>query len=113
MRLKIEQQEQENEVEILDLLKAMSRVAKSAKKIEEITEVMDNISFQTTVLTLDAAILSAQSGRSWDGLSSVKTSVKDSAEEMYFQFNLLLEEVSELNRFVNDKSSLIRRKGMN
>lgn len=109
MRLKVEHQENE----ILDLLKAMSRVAKSAKKIEEITEVIDNISFQTTVLTLDATILSAQSGRSWDGLSSVKESVRDSAEEMYFQFNLLLEEVSELNRIVSDKTFLTKRKDLN
>ena len=102
MRLRSEQGNQE----ILELLKVMSRMAKSAKKIEEITEVMDNISFQTTVLTLDANILSVESGRSWDGLSSVKNSVRDSAEEMYFQFNLLLEEVSDMKRFVGEKALL-------
>ena len=107
MRLRVEHQERD----ILDLLKAMSKVAKSAKKIEEITEVIDNISFQTTVLTLDAAILSAQTGKSWDGLGSVKESVQDSAEEMYYQFNLLLEEVSELNRIVTEKN--FKRKNFN
>ncbi|WPU65078.1 methyl-accepting chemotaxis protein [Peredibacter starrii] len=99
MRLRSEQGEQE----ILELLKVMSRMAKSAKRIEEITEVMDNISFQAALLTLDANILHAESGKSWDGLSSVKNSVRDSAEEMYFQFNLLLDEVSDMKRLVGDK----------
>lgn len=99
MRLRSEQGEQE----ILELLKVMSRMAKSAKRIEEITEVMDNISFQAALLTLDANILAAESGKSWDGLSSVKNSVRDSAEEMYFQFNLLLDEVSDMKRLMGDK----------
>ena len=99
MRLRSEQGEQE----ILELLKVMSRMAKSAKRIEEITEVMDNISFQAALLTLDANILTAESGKSWDGLSSVKSSVRDSAEEMYFQFNLLLDEVADMKRLVGDK----------
>ena len=99
MRLRSEQGEQE----ILELLKVMSRMAKSAKRIEEITEVMDNISFQAALLTLDANILAAESGKSWDGLSSVKSSVRDSSEEMYFQFNLLLDEVSDMKRLVGDK----------
>lgn len=100
MRLKVA----EGENEILELLKVMSRIAKSAKKIEEITDVMDNISFQATMLTLDATVLSAESGKNWDGLSRMKGSVRDSAEEMYSQFNLLLDEVCELNKYVNENN---------
>ena len=88
---------QRGEREILSMLEEMSTVAKSAKRISEITEAMGNTAFQTTLLTLDAAVLGTRD------LNRVGRTVKDASDDMHSQFDLLLEEVSELQRMIKAK----------
>lgn len=90
------------ENQVLALLEEMSQVARFAKRISEITEAMDNIAFQTTLQTLDATVV-RHGNRD---ISRMGGTVKDASDDMYSQFNLLLEEVSELNRYIKGKREL-------
>lgn len=103
-----------DEGHILELMGQMSEIAKAAKRIEEIAESMENIASQTTLLALETAVLQKSPVRSGAVLAGIGNTVKDATDEMYHQFNLLLDEVSELERYLKDKKELqLKVSGLN
>lgn len=99
------------ESQVLELLEDMSRMAKSAKKIEELAYAMDNIATQTTLLVLDTSVIQQ---RPVTALRNVGSAVEDASEEMLSQFQLLQDEVAELEKFIKSlKSPSLKENDLN
>lgn len=99
MRAKVRKEDNQ----LMVILKEISDIAKGAKRIEEISESMSNIAFQTAFMTLDV-IISEQEPSATGRLSG---SVNEARQDLYDQFNLLLEEVAEIHHSITNKKKVL------
>lgn len=68
------------EDEIKVLIKAMNEISESSRKIEEIINVIDDIAFQTNLLSLNAAVEAARAGEQGKGFAVVAEAVRALAQ---------------------------------
>lgn len=71
---------EQGEKEIQSLILSMNQISQSSKKIEEIISVIDDIAFQTNLLTLNAAVEAARVGEQGKGFAVVAEAVRALAQ---------------------------------
>ena len=72
---------EKGQAEIKALLGAMTELDRSSKKIEEITILIDDIAFQTNILSLNAAVEAARAGEQGKGFAVVAEAVRNLAQK--------------------------------
>lgn len=90
------------EVQVLATLQSIRAIARSAKRIEEISDAMNNLAFQANAMAMDTLMIAQEA----NALTRLEGSVNASKDDLYEQFALLMEEVSELHLLMNNKSVL-------
>lgn len=88
-----------SETQVLGTLQEMTAIARSAKRIEEISDSMSNLAIQANLTAMEALALSQDLAV----LARLQGSVAASKQDLAEQFNLLLEEISELHQMMCGK----------
>jgi methyl-accepting chemotaxis protein len=74
-------QAEQGHAEVQNLIKAMKEIEASSKQIEDIIAMIDDIAFQTNILSLNATIEAARAGEHGRGFSAVAEAVRKLSQD--------------------------------
>lgn len=87
---------------VIKTMKSINNIDNFSKKISEIIEVMDNIAFQTNLLSLNAAVESARSGEHGKGFSVLSAEIRSLAQRSKKAAKQISELIITTNEKVNE-----------
>lgn len=90
---------------------AMSEISKSSKKVSEIINVIDEVAFQTNLLSLNAAVEAARAGEHGRGFSVVASAVGTLAQRSADYAKEIKELISDSSEKVRVGSDLVKKSG--
>ncbi|MFA6939407.1 MAG: methyl-accepting chemotaxis protein, partial [Clostridiaceae bacterium] len=88
-------------IQMMDMLNAMEDISKSSNTIEKIIKLIDEIAFQTNILSLNAAVEAARAGQNGKGFAVV-------AEEVRFLAKKVADAVSETSVLINESAGKVK-----
>jgi len=97
---------------MVDAVKAMGRINHSSKKIAEIIGVIDEISFQTQLLSLNASVEAARAGEQGRGFAVVATEVRNLAERSTTAAKEIKALIQESVRNIASGTQLVNQSGV-
>ena len=89
----------ENSDEIVNICHQIDEDGKAVSSIEKIVKVIDDISFQITILSFNASVEAARAGEAGRGFAVVAESIKELSDKTQVSVN----EISAIIKAVNDK----------
>ena len=89
----------------------MSEISKSSKKVSEIINVIDEVAFQTKLLSLNAAVEAARAGEHGRGFSVVASAVGTLAQRSADYAKEIKELISDSSEKVRVGSDLVKKSG--
>ncbi len=87
---------------VIKTMQSINNIDNFSKKISEIIEVMDNIAFQTNLLSLNAAVESARSGEHGKGFSVLSAEIRSLAQRSKKASKQISELIITTNEKVNE-----------
>lgn len=101
MTLEAKKNIEAGKIQMMDMLNAMEDISKSSNTIEKIIKLIDEIAFQTNILSLNAAVEAARAGQNGKGFAVV-------AEEVRFLAKKVADAVNETSFLINESAGKVK-----
>ncbi|WP_426350218.1 methyl-accepting chemotaxis protein [Alloiococcus sp. CFN-8] len=99
----------ENTIAVDEIFKTIMDTKESSRKIGEVSKIIEDIAYQTNLLSLNASIEAARAGEQGKGFAVVAEEVRKLAEECTSSTKVISEIVEELQRNAKDSAKMVNR----